>query len=202
MTDQHPEPESAADCLAARPLIAKVAAMGDCIGRHTVNEIIAISNQAASWLAANPPGQPVAIEPLGCPLPGACSCVAPQPPTAGEVAESNEWFTVALIAQDMRSRGLAEQSAGDELLKMANRNRHPTPQPEAEGVSADEWDALVERAWDKCKTVGYQGELFIYESDFCFALDFVRKELARWGRSTPQPVAWSERPTTPEDTND
>lgn len=56
----HLEPESAADCLAARPLMARVAAMGDCIGRHTVGEIIDISDQAASWLAANPPGQPPA----------------------------------------------------------------------------------------------------------------------------------------------
>jgi hypothetical protein len=51
-------------------------------------------------------------------------------------------------------------------------------QPEPEGVSADEWDALVERAWDKYKTVGHQGELFMYDSDFGNALDFVRKELA------------------------
>jgi hypothetical protein len=51
-------------------------------------------------------------------------------------------------------------------------------QSEPEGVSADEWDALVERAWDKYKTVGHQGELFMYDSDFGNALDFVRKELA------------------------
>jgi hypothetical protein len=31
-----------------------------------------------------------------------------------------DWFTVAMIAQDMRSRGLAEQVAGEELLKLAN----------------------------------------------------------------------------------
>ena len=31
--------------------------------------------------------QPVAIEPRGCPTPGACSCVEPAPPTEGEVAE-------------------------------------------------------------------------------------------------------------------
>ena len=59
-------------------------------------------------------------------------------------------------------------------------------QPEPEGVSADEWDALVGRAWDKYRTVGHQGELFMYDSDFCNALDFVRKELAPYGRPTPQ----------------
>jgi hypothetical protein len=68
-----------------------------------------------------------------------------------------------------------------------DRARALLAQPEPEGVSADEWDALVERAWDKYKTVGYQGELFMYDSDFGNALDFVRKELAPWGHPTPQP---------------
>jgi hypothetical protein len=35
----------------ARPLMEQVAAMGDCIGQHTVGEIIAISGQAAAWLS-------------------------------------------------------------------------------------------------------------------------------------------------------
>ena len=70
------------------------------------------------------------------------------------------------------------------------RARALLAQPEPEGVSADEWDALVERAWDKYKTVGYQGELFMYDSDFGNALDFVRKELAPWGHPhTPVPPA-------------
>jgi hypothetical protein len=34
-----------------------------------------------------------------------------------------DWFAVALVAQDMRSRGLAEQVAGEELLKLANGKR-------------------------------------------------------------------------------
>ena len=64
----------------------------------------------------------------------------PAPPAEGEVGDGDDWFTVALVAQDMRSRGLAEQVAGDELLKMANRNRSrraplerrpPTPVPAA-----------------------------------------------------------------------
>jgi len=44
-----------------------------------------------------------------------------------------DWFTVALLAQDMRSRGLAEQVAGEELLKLANGKRsqpgRPSPTP-------------------------------------------------------------------------
>jgi hypothetical protein len=34
-----------------------------------------------------------------------------------------DWFAVALVAQDMRSRGLAEQLTGEELLKLANKQR-------------------------------------------------------------------------------
>ena len=72
-----PDPRKA---LAARPLLEQVARMGDRIGQHTVGEITVISDRAAAWLAENPPGQPVAIEPRGCPTPGACSCVEPPAP--------------------------------------------------------------------------------------------------------------------------
>ena len=72
------------------------------------------------------------------------------------------------------------------------RARALLAQPEPEGVSADEWDALVGRAWDKYRTVGHQGELFMDDSDFCNALDFVRSELAPWGHPTPQPPADGE----------
>jgi hypothetical protein len=60
-----PEPEgltddamTAATQLAARPLLEKVARMADCIDQRTIGEIMAISDQAAAWLEANPPGQP------------------------------------------------------------------------------------------------------------------------------------------------
>jgi hypothetical protein len=75
-----PAPETPADALAARPLLERVAAMADRIGIHTVGEITAISDRAAAWLRDNPPGQPVKIEPRGCPTPGACSCVGVTPP--------------------------------------------------------------------------------------------------------------------------
>ena len=78
--------EPDADALAVRPLLEQVAAMADRIGANTVGQITAISNRAAAWLRANPPGQQVAIEPRGCPTPRACSCVEPAPPApqAGE----------------------------------------------------------------------------------------------------------------------
>jgi hypothetical protein len=82
-----------AEALAARPLLEQVARMGDRIGQHTVAEIMVISDRAAAWLRENPPGQPVAVEPRGCPTPGACSCVEPTPPTEGEVAELVEWLS-------------------------------------------------------------------------------------------------------------
>jgi hypothetical protein len=83
-----PAPETLAGALAARPLLEKVARMADCIDQRTVAEIMAISSQAAAWLEANPPGQPVAIEPHGCPTPGACSCVEPTTPAPQPVPVS------------------------------------------------------------------------------------------------------------------
>jgi len=46
------------------------------------SDIRDLSGRAAAWLRDNPPGQPVAIEPRGCPTPGACSCVEPPAPPA------------------------------------------------------------------------------------------------------------------------
>ena len=88
------------EALAARPLLEQVARLGDCIGANTVGEVMAISSRAAAWLEANPPGQPVAIEPRGCPTPGACSCVEPatpppEPPTDQQI---KEWIDAKLGA--------------------------------------------------------------------------------------------------------
>ena len=86
------QPAPVAEALAARPLLEQVARMGDCIGANTVGQIMAISDRAAAWLRENPPGQPVVIEPRGCPIPGACACVQPAPPAEGEVAEHARWL--------------------------------------------------------------------------------------------------------------
>ena len=94
-----PSPETPAEALAARPLLEQVARLGDVIGQQTVGQITAISNRAAAWLRDNPPGRPVAIEPRGCPTPGACSCVEPIPPAPepGELVEllklAGRWAT-------------------------------------------------------------------------------------------------------------
>ena len=50
---------------------------------------------------------------------------APDPPGEGE---EDAWSAVALVAQDMRARGRAEEVAGTELLKLANQRR-PLPLP-------------------------------------------------------------------------
>jgi hypothetical protein len=86
-TPPAPVPETPAETLAARPLLERVARLGDVIGQQTVAQVQQLANQAAVWLRENPPGRPVAIEPQGCPTPGACSCVEPTPP-AGEAGEA------------------------------------------------------------------------------------------------------------------
>ena len=97
-----PAPETPAEALAARPLLEQVARLGDCIGANTVGQIMAISSRAAAWLEENPPGQPVAIEPRGCPTPGACSCVetaapaAPEPGEVGELVDRLGWIAAQL----------------------------------------------------------------------------------------------------------
>ena len=100
---------SDADALAARLLLEQVAAMADCIGANTVGQITAISNRAAAWLRQNPPGQPVATEPRGCPTPGACSCVEPIPPAT----EPGEMPSDELMGQ-WRNAAFAEYRSGGE----------------------------------------------------------------------------------------
>jgi hypothetical protein len=87
--------ETPAETLAARPLLERVAQLGDVIGRQTVAQVQQLANQAAVWLRENPPGRPVTIEPRGCPTPGACSCVEPTPPSpeVGEEMEVGESVT-------------------------------------------------------------------------------------------------------------
>jgi hypothetical protein len=128
-----PEPESAFTHLAARPLLERVARMADCIDQRTVGEIIAISNQAEVWLSGNPPGQPVAIEPRGCPTPGACSCVEPaaQPkPVAPTVME------IIAMADEIEEEELGQV---DLVRRALARWGRPAIQPVA----------VAERPWER-----------------------------------------------------
>ena len=63
--------------------------------------------------------------------------------------------------------------------------RYGNAQPK---ISDEEWDALVERLWDKYETAGYQGERFMYFSDFGTAMDIVRKELVGYAHPAPVPM--------------
>lgn len=119
-----PDPHEA---LAARPLLEAVARMADRIGQHTVGEITAISDRAAAWLAENPQGQPVAIEPRGCPAPGACSCVdlpAPAP-------DPSDFQTFQGIALDMVEslRPIVIPEILDVLRKAIKSTGQPAPSP-------------------------------------------------------------------------
>jgi len=71
---------------------------------------------------------------------------APTPEAAPMARLDGDWFAVALVAQDMRSRGLAEQIAGDELLKLAHA-QPPAAQPLAAQPTppAAPYGGLVER---------------------------------------------------------
>jgi hypothetical protein len=54
-----------------------------------------------------------------------------RPATPPAPRPEGDWFAVAVVAQDMRSRGLAEQACGEELLKLANSNRFQPARPAA-----------------------------------------------------------------------
>ena len=111
-----PEPPTVMEALAARPLLEQVARLGDGIGANTVGKIMAVSSRAAAWLEANPPGQPVAIEPRGCPTPGACSCVEPAtPPPAPPTDEEIMGLMPQQMHEDLATavRAMAEQEGID-----------------------------------------------------------------------------------------
>jgi len=66
-------------------------------------------------------------------------------------------------------------------------------QPEPEGVTDEQWDAIKDRLWDKYETVGYQNERFMSNDDFDTALDVARKDLTHFARPTIKPVPVAER---------
>jgi hypothetical protein len=148
-----PAPETFAEALAARPLLERVARLGDCIGAHTVGEIATISDRAAAWLRDNPPGQPVAMEPRGCPTPGACSCVEPAPPAPkpGEVGELVEWLrNHALDCHDLGINDWAAQSTRAADLLQDLSAFAPSVAPVAVSEQPWEWEEWCDeqgRCW-------------------------------------------------------
>jgi len=130
-------PVQAAETLAARPLLEKVARLGDCIGQQTVAQVQQLAEQAAAWLRNHPPGQPVAIEPRGCPTPGACSCVEPTPPAPepGEVAELAD--RLGWIAAQLGDIGWGDDSVSvaRAATLLQQLSAHAIPLPQAGEVS-------------------------------------------------------------------
>jgi len=64
------------------------------------------------------------------------------------------------------------------------------------GPTDEELHQLEEMLWDRYKTLGFQGEEFMYEHSFGFALDdFARAVLSRWG--VPAAVPTPEAKPTP-----
>lgn len=161
-------PETPAEARAARPLLEQVARLGDDAGIGTVARIMAISSRVAAWLKENPPGQPVAIEPRGCPTPGACSCVElaappapeageqlvrlacrlPEPAEVGELADRLGW-----IAAQLGDIGWSDDSASV-ARAAALLEQFSAPAPAVVPVADDRDPECVER-WPECVPDGY-----------------------------------------------
>jgi hypothetical protein len=73
-----------------------------------------------------------------------------------------------------------------------DRARAALAEPQQGAPSDEEWDTLVERLWDQYETAGYQGERFMYCSDFGTACGLLREELTHYGAQAV-PVAVAER---------
>ena len=117
--------EPDAEALAARPLFEQVARLGR-LGSPTLGDIVTISNRAAAWLRQNPPGQPVAIEPRGCPTPGACSCV--EPASAAPEHDDDWWHELVNEIARVQHVALGEgQGPRFDLAKTVEFLRRPTP---------------------------------------------------------------------------
>ena len=119
-----PDPHEA---LAARPLLEAVVALEVYNG-----PLPALQQRISAWLAENPPGQPVAIEPRGCPIPGACSCVEPAAPEAGAALS-----LAAIIRSVDGSHSMGAAALADAILShpdAASVFQPPAPAPVADHI--------------------------------------------------------------------
>lgn len=155
------EPEAPADALAARPLLEQVSRLGR-IGAPAMSEIVVISNRAAAWLRENPPGQQVAIEPRGCPTPGACSCVESAPP-ATEPGELGELVAeLKRQAREAREAGWATD-AQTFTRAAALLQQQATELVALRGVAVSEWeDAFMSGVCAALATVTAHGDSVIW----------------------------------------
>jgi predicted SAM-dependent methyltransferase len=72
-----------------------------------------------------------------------------------------------------------------EVKRYKSDDNPPTKHEEPQlSPTNEELYELQENLWNTYKTLGYQGEEFMYEHSFGFALDdFARAVLAKWGQS-------------------
>ena len=142
-------PIRAAETLGAscRSLLEEVARMGDCIGKHTVGEITAISDRAAAWLQENPPGQ----------------ITHPEPPAEREVAdeELENVFEANCYTDDYGTYLMDAETFvdGARAAIALDRSRRAPVQP-AEGEVGDEAKYLAKELRDQADDMSPALELF------------------------------------------
>jgi hypothetical protein len=91
-----------------------------------------------------------------------------------KIGRSRANLIVANIIEQERQQSFAELLMPPPSAALAEQPVAPTD---------EELDQLEEMLWDRYKTLGFQGEEFMYEHSFGFALaDFARAVLARWGQ--------------------
>jgi hypothetical protein len=90
-----------------------------------------------------------------------------------------------LIAEiDQKAWGVTSLPSSDAIDRARAALAEPKP------TFDEEWEQLKERLWDKRKTLGYQGEEFMWDSDFDLAMDEARTALVELDASAiPLPEA-------------
>ena len=84
----------------------------------------------------------------------------------------------AELVDELHAYKVANPNHTTDLIDRA-RTALATPPPEP--PTDEELDALEEKLWNEYKTIGYQGEEFMYDSSFGHALIDYRTVLERWG---------------------
>jgi hypothetical protein len=127
------------EALAARPLLEAVVSLDLATwGEEVYNgRLPALQQRIGAWLAQNPPGQPVAIEPRGCPAPGACSCVEPPAPDP----EPSDFQAFQGLALDMIEslRPIVIPEILGVLRKAIKSTGQPAPATDGEREELAQW---------------------------------------------------------------
>jgi hypothetical protein len=83
--------------------------------------------------------------------------------------------------QNPAAAGIPANELVARLMEAMANTAAALAQPEPQGPSELELEAIELKLWDKHRTKGYMGEEFMYDNDFSAALDEYRAALARWG---------------------